>query len=66
VVTNLRISGMSCNHCVQTVARALRGVAGVSEVEVSLPDRARVTHDRASDAALTTAVQSAGYEATVE
>ena len=32
----LKIEGMSCEHCVRTVTNALSSVAGVSRVEVSL------------------------------
>lgn len=64
-MTNLRITGMSCNNCVRHVDQALRGVAGVTAVEVSLPEgRAKVEHsDQTSLPALIAAVESAGYEA---
>lgn len=66
VITTLRISGMTCNGCVRHVDKALRSVAGVSAVEVSLPDqRAKVVHeDSATLASLVAAVESAGYGAT--
>jgi len=32
----LKIGGMTCEHCVRTVTRALSSVRGVSKVEVSL------------------------------
>ena len=63
MVTNLRISGMTCNHCVRSVGDALRSVPGVSKVDVRLPDRAEVEHDGATLAKLVAAVESAGYEA---
>jgi len=61
----LSISGMSCDHCVQAVVAALRGIAGVLSCEVSL-GRAVVTyHEPASQAALFSAVRRAGaYEIT--
>ncbi|WP_010881198.1 heavy-metal-associated domain-containing protein [Aquifex aeolicus] len=34
----LKIQGMTCQHCVNTVKRALSEVEGVSEVEVSLEE----------------------------
>ncbi len=64
-MTTLRITGMSCNNCVRHVDKALRGVPGVTAVEVSLPEgRAKVEHgaDTALPA-LIAAVESAGYEA---
>jgi copper chaperone len=65
VITTLRISGMTCNGCVRHVDKALRGVPGVTAVEVSLPEqRATVVHDDdAPVPALVAAVESAGYSA---
>jgi copper chaperone CopZ len=65
VITTLRISGMSCNNCVRHVGEALRGVAGVSSVDVNLTEgSATVTHDdRVDHASLVKAVESAGYDA---
>lgn len=40
----LRIEGMSCNHCVRAVEGALRGVPGVRDVAVSIGS-ARVEAD---------------------
>jgi copper chaperone CopZ len=65
VITNLRITGMTCNNCVRHVDRALRGVPGVSQVAVDLPEgQAEVVHSEATPlASLIAAVESAGYEA---
>lgn len=66
MVTTLRITGMTCNGCVKHVDKALRGVPGVSAVEVSLPDQtAKIVHDEtAAVPVLVAAVESAGYVAT--
>ncbi len=32
----LKVEGMTCNHCVMTVKRAVMSVEGVKEAEVSL------------------------------
>ncbi len=32
----INVDGMSCDHCVQTITKALEGINGVAEVEVSL------------------------------
>jgi copper chaperone CopZ len=69
VITTLRITGMTCNGCVRHVGEALRSVAGVSGVEVSLAEnRAKVVHDpeRSSLASLIAAVEAAGYEAAAD
>jgi copper chaperone CopZ len=64
VITELRVTGMTCGGCVKHVDKALRGVTGVSAVEVSLPDRAKVVHDPGiSLDVLTGAVAKAGYSA---
>jgi copper chaperone len=34
----LKIEGMSCGHCVKAVTDAIKGIAGVSEVTVSLEE----------------------------
>ena len=65
-MTNLRITGMSCNNCVRHVSEALRGVPGVTKVDVSLPDRATVEHSGAATEALVAAVESAGYDAVTQ
>ena len=64
--TTLSIEGMMCGHCQATVEKALKGVAGVSEVVVSLEDKnAVVTAEESVSAdALKAAVEDAGYEVT--
>ena len=63
----LKISGMSCGHCVSHVKSALEGVDGVSQADVSLEDNwAEVTlSDGVIDGDLIAAVEAAGYEAEV-
>jgi len=36
VTIKLRVDGMSCEHCVQAVKKALEGVPGVRSARVSL------------------------------
>ena len=63
--STLKIQGMTCNHCVMRVAKALKGVAGVKDAQVDLQKgEAVVTYD---DAAVTPeklsfAVVEAGYK----
>ncbi len=63
----LKISGMSCGHCVSHVKSALEGIEGVSEANVSLENHeAEVTlSSEVIDADLIAAVETAGYEAEV-
>ena len=64
-VTRLRVEGMMCEGCVRAVERALRDVAGVSEVEVHLDDGAATVGALASVAphSLVEAVEAAGKRA---
>ncbi len=62
----LRITGMTCGHCLAKVEKALKGLTGVYSAVVDLPDgEAEVDFD--DDAVTTTqlivAVQKAGYVA---
>ena len=61
----LSISGMSCNHCANTVTQALKSVKGVKKVSVSLEDKtAHITaKETVAASALIDAVSSAGFSA---
>jgi copper chaperone CopZ len=62
-MTTLQIGGMTCQHCVGAVTKALQGVAGVDNVSVDLgAGRARI-EGPADPASLLRAVESEGYEA---
>lgn len=61
------IQGMTCNHCVMRVQKALSEVPGVTKASVTLqPGQAKVDYDEnaASAAAMAAAVAKAGYAAT--
>lgn len=59
----LKVEGMSCNHCVMAVKRALTGIDGVGTVEVDLEDgKVKVVGMALVDDALKAAVDDAGYE----
>ena len=63
----LNVEGMMCEHCVAHVTKALEGVKGVKNVRVSLDDGTAVLDAGllVSDKALISAVEEAGYKATV-
>jgi len=62
MTNTLQIGGMTCNHCVRAVTKALQGVAGVDNVSVDLgAGRARVDGP-ADPASLVRAVEKQGYE----
>jgi copper ion binding protein len=63
--TNLKIQGMTCNHCVMRVAKALKAVPGVQDAQVDLQKaEAAVTYDdtKASLDKMSFAVVEAGYK----
>jgi copper ion binding protein len=63
--TTLKIQGMTCNHCVMRVAKALKGTAGVQDAQVDLQKgQAVVTYDDAKVSLdnLSFAVVEAGYK----
>jgi Cu+-exporting ATPase len=61
--TTLKVTGMTCQHCVMSVTKALQAVPGVESAEVSLENGAAVVSGSASRESLVQAVKTAGYEA---
>ena len=65
--TTIKIEGMGCQGCVRKVDAAIRGVDGVSDCRVDLPEAsATVTYDpqRTSPSHVADAITQAGYKAT--
>jgi copper chaperone CopZ len=61
-ITRLRISGMTCQRCVQAVFTALTPVEGIVTAEVTI-GAATIEHDgRATVEALREAIAVSGYE----
>lgn len=63
--STLKIQGMTCNHCVMRVAKALKAVPGVQDAQVDMQKAdAVVTYDEAKVALekLSFAVVEAGYK----
>lgn len=61
----LSVQGMTCDHCVNTVTNALKGIDGVKVAKVTLAEeKADVTYDPAhtSEDQLKEAVKAAGYQ----
>lgn len=61
----IRVKGMTCDHCVMSVTKALKGIKGVRAADVNLAmESAKVTYDpsEASLADLHHAVVEAGYQ----
>ena len=59
---NLKVSGMTCGHCVSAVSRAVRAVPGAEDVSVDL-DRGEVTVKGSPDpSAVRAAIAEEGYD----
>jgi copper chaperone len=57
------VAGMTCSHCVASVAEEVAEVVGVDAVDVDLATgRLAVTGEDVSEAAVRAAVAEAGYE----
>ncbi len=65
-MTNLKVEGMTCHHCVAAVTKALESVDGVRSAKVDL-DAGRAVVDGAADVqAMIAAVQEEGYQASLQ
>lgn len=62
---NLKVAGMTCNHCVMHTTKALESVDGVENVSVSLEEGSAAVTGNADTDNLIAAVKKAGYEAVV-
>jgi copper chaperone len=63
-MATIKITGMSCNHCVMAVTKALNGVEGIKGVKVDL-SRGEATFDEAGPVDMDTVraeIKKAGYE----
>jgi len=62
---NIKIDGMSCQHCVMSVKKAVDSVEGINSSEVSVGS-AKISYDdiKTERDAFVKAVQDAGYKVT--
>ena len=60
----IKIRGMSCQHCVMAVTKALSGVEGIKDVKVDLKNgTATFTEDKAvSPERIAEVIRKAGYD----
>ncbi|NHN41168.1 heavy-metal-associated domain-containing protein [Halorubellus sp. JP-L1] len=61
--TTITVTGMSCEHCEETVADALADVEGVASVDVDREAESATVDGDADPNALVAAVEDAGYDA---
>jgi len=60
------VKGMTCDNCVQHVTKAVKGVAGVSDVKVDLATNSAKVEGEFDDAKVVEAIEEEGYEAAVK
>ena len=58
----VNIQGMTCNHCVMNVQKAIQNTEGVEKVEVSLPDNAAYVEGKFDMSKLAKNVENIGYK----
>lgn len=61
----LKITGMTCGHCVAAVTKAIRAVPGVQDAQVDLASGSARVQGSAEPQVLVNAVQDEGYSAQV-
>jgi copper chaperone len=59
----INVGGMSCEHCVAAVGKAVRSVPGVTEARVDLKTGTVLVEGSFDQAQVIAAIKSAGYEA---
>lgn len=62
----LNITGMTCEHCVRAVTKALKAVPGVIDAEVTLQPGQAIVHGEAALSELIAAVTTEGYSAEMQ
>ena len=62
--TQIKVSGMTCGHCVQSVTEEISAIAGVTDVKIDLEsgDVTIKSESELNNADLVAAVKEAGYE----
>ena len=62
----LKVEGMTCDHCVNAVTNAITAVDGVSAADVRLDEHAATVEGDGFDvAAIVAAIEEEGYDASV-
>ncbi len=58
----IKIEGMMCQHCVGHVTEALKNIAGLSDINVSLEDKCATVSGNADPAVIKAAIEEEGYD----
>jgi len=62
----LKVTGMTCQHCVRAVTTALERVPGVDKAEVDLESGVAVAYGQVQADKLIAALNEEGYDANVQ
>jgi copper chaperone len=60
--TTVKIKGMNCGHCVKAVDGALRKLAEVKDVKVTIGEAVITTESAADDKRIREAIEDAGFD----
>ena len=63
--TTFTVTGMTCDNCVHHLTEAVKGVAGVTDAQVSLADKSATVQGDFDEAKIVAAIEEEGYEAVV-
>lgn len=63
--TIFSVTGMTCDNCVHHVTEAAKGVAGVTDAQVSLDDKSATVSGDFDETKIIAAIEEEGYEASV-
>jgi len=58
----LKVEGMSCHHCEMAVEKAVKGIAGVENVQVDLANKEVKVAGSADREQIAKAIEQAGYD----
>jgi copper chaperone len=64
--TTMRVEGMTCDHCVQSISRALQEMEGVTRAAVSLDQKTAVVEhqdDKPTPEQMLAVIDEEGYSA---
>jgi copper chaperone len=60
--STVQIKGMSCGHCVKAVDQALRKLAGIKDVKVTIGEAVITTDGPMNETAVREAIKDEGFE----
>ncbi|HUO78480.1 MAG TPA: heavy-metal-associated domain-containing protein [Thermodesulfovibrionales bacterium] len=63
--TSIKVEGMSCQHCVMRVTKALQGLSGIQDLDVQIGEvKLRFDEHLLKKEDIVKAIENAGYKVT--